>query len=599
MESKIQEVVDNLSHVYNEIKEKINFNKDEKVEEDRKYFINKFSKEKLVRMTPEEALDQLMNSKNLDSLVYHLEFKNDEEFNNRYFGGIGGGSAGKYTIFHSNKYNQWVKWEAGAQVRISDGVAAERADTIRNNLLKLHDIIENNPYDSIEDIRNMIKSIEADEELKDFYRYGWVHKYLSIFYPNKLSVYHGRRMFKSLLVKIKHPFGDELSKDEMFTYFFDFFYTDLAKRVNISQNDLSKLVWEIHPDINSTTYNKVELSKYSSQDLDEMVHSNFFYAPLQLEHDFSDITSLKEMRSYLEKINYTEYKATHVNLLTKSITNKDLVLLVDKNKAHYVAVIQGEYEYLKNEKFKHRLPAKWLKINKENQFKISGKISKFINRVHQAQDQVKIEMAVDKGKELLSKDNNNTKSSGEIIPFSGIMKEINSLLIQKKQIILNGAPGTGKSYWALKTTYELIARQQYQSSFENLSEEEQNEVEHSEYLKMIVLHSNYGYEEFVEGIRPVNSENGIEFQVVDGVFKKFAKLALDDPDNDYYMILDEINRADLTKIFGELIYSIESTKQDHYINLAHSNTPFTVPKNLYIIGTMNNADKSVSLIDLA
>ena len=594
MEVKINEIVNKLSQDYQEYGATIQFEKDETLKKYRENFIEKFSLLALERMSPQESLDELMNMNNQESMVYWLEFKNDEEFKTSVLGGIQGGSAGKYTMFHSKKYNQWVKWENQKQVPISDEEAAERADQIRRNLVKLHYYIQENSYESIDDIRLMIEAIENDEELIGFYRYGWVHKYLHIHYPEKISFYHGWSIFTSLLVKLKHPFSEILSDDEMSPYFFDYFYIDLSTRLNMSQVNLSRLIHKIYPKMKKTTYFRVEVSKFEQQDLEQMIHSEYFFAPIDLNEDLTNITSRKEMMKFLHSINYDEYNATQVNLITKGITENDIVLLVDKNRAQYVGVANGEYEYMKNEKFKHRIPMTWYNINKENQFTISGKITKIINRVNKARNQVNIELALENGEKIVR-----SEIEKLINPLKGEMREINSLLGKKKQVILTGAPGTGKTYWAQKTVHELIARQLYKNSYENLTEREKETIKNSEQLKTVVMHSNYGYEEFVEGLRPESIDNQLVFKVKDGVFKEFALKAKQDPDKNYYLILDEINRADLSKIFGELIYSIENTKRGEYINLSVSNKEFTVPKNLYIIGTMNNADKSVSLIDLA
>lgn len=268
--------------------------------------------------------------------------------------------------------------------------------------------------------------------------------------------------------------------------------------------------------------------------------------------------------------------------------------MVDENKALYVGVAEGEYEYVNDEKFRHRIPMNWFMIKPENQFTVSGKRTKIINRVNKARDQVNMELAIEKGEQLTD-----SKMKTVIKPLKGKMRDISSLLGKKKQVILTGAPGTGKTYWAQKTVHELISRQLYKKSYVNLTENQRDAVKSSEQLKIVVLHSNYGYEEFVEGLRPENVNNELVFKVKNGIFKEFAIKAQKNSDRNYYLILDEINRADLTKVFGELIYSIENSKRGEFIDLSVSNDKFTVPKNLYIIGTMNNADKSVSLIDLA
>lgn len=594
MEKNIEEIVSFLSQQYESLKNTINFVNDDVIKEQRDYFTAKFSKEVLEMMTPEEALENLMNSKNKDSLVYHLEFKNDEDFNTSNFGGIGGGTAGKFTIFHSNKFNQWVKWEGNSQVPISDEAAQERAYEICQNLVKLHQHIEGSSHATLEDVREMVRVIEADQEIARFYQYGWVHKYFHLFYPEKISDFSATNTFRSLLVKLKHPFVNVISGgEEDNTYIFDFFYNDLVKKMGLSHPNVSRVIHSLF-ELGSTNYYKVELNQYSVSDLNKMVQSEYFFPPIKLDKDLSDFTSTKELREFTKTIDYREYSATQINSLTIGLKRNDILLLVNERKAEYVGVLQGEYEYISEEAFQHRVPIVWYKV--KDAFEISGKVPKLINKIYPVKDQVNVELAVEKGENISSAISPNRK---EVKPLKGIMREINSLLMKKKQVILTGAPGTGKSYWALNTVYELVARQNYQNSFVNLQPEEQKQVKNSTQIKVVVMHSNYGYEEFVEGLRPENIDGKLVFNVKDGVLKEFANEASLDSDKNYYLILDEINRTDLTKVFGELIYSIENTKRGEYIELSVSKDRFAVPSNLYIIGTMNNADKSVSMIDLA
>lgn len=154
------------------------------------------------------------------------------------------------------------------------------------------------------------------------------------------------------------------------------------------------------------------------------------------------------------------------------------------------------------------------------------------------------------------------------------------LMTRKRNVILLGAPGVGKTFAAKRLAYSMMG------------------VMDSSRVKTVQFHQSYTYEDFIEGFRP--SVSGTGFEIKKGVFYNFCKEAENDSENDYFFIIDEINRGNLSKIFGELFTLIEADKRGkRKMELLYSSDNFSVPKNVYIIGMMNTADRSLAMIDYA
>ena len=155
--------------------------------------------------------------------------------------------------------------------------------------------------------------------------------------------------------------------------------------------------------------------------------------------------------------------------------------------------------------------------------------------------------------------------------------ELVTVLKNKKNIILQGAPGVGKTFTANRLAYSMMG------------EKDSSRIEFAQF------HQNYSYEDFMLGYRP--TDNGFELKY--GIFYRFCLLAGNQPDKDFFFIIDEINRGNMSRIFGELLMMIEADYRGTKTTLSYNGLSFMVPKNLYIIGMMNTADRSLALIDYA
>lgn len=248
-------------------------------------------------------------------------------------------------------------------------------------------------------------------------------------------------------------------------------------------------------------------------------------------------------------------------------------------------VVYGEYQYDESrEEYKHVRSVKWTDrgewtFSYQQVLKTLTDITKYPDYVKKLNAMIDGEVEEDESRGLINcEPYTNEDFLREVYMDSRRLSLLQQLIKTKKNIILQGAPGVGKTYCAKRLAYTLMG--------------EKNDSR----IEFVQFHQNYSYEDFVMGYKP--AEDG-SFKLKNGVFYDFCKKAKDDEKNDYFFIIDEINRGNLSKIFGELLMLIEKDYRGDAVTMAYSDEKFHVPSNVHIIGMMNTADRSLAMIDYA
>ena len=520
-------------------------------------FLHTFPLNSLQGMT----LEQYTNLNKEDSFCYCLEFHTYE------LGSIGGGASSKFGIYkyqneptakanritYDSKYAWYTKY--------NKATAQEAFEVVKNAIIKIATYANTGCYEAIDPIS------ELGDALKWKIAFLYSNNQLVPIYKKdmlvKLTTQFGLVGAKAMPISKLQAFLMQQKGDkDIFDYYEDLLtilkesdYGQTTNTTNGTEDDIDKQYWWLvaSPKIWSFSKMKVgdiqDYTLYNENGNPRRIFQNFVNAkkgdivigyeanPVKQIVAIAEIDTpsdgqhicFKKIESLQYPIDYATFKDAQELKSMEFIQNKNGSLF---------KVTPDEYEYLID----------------------------LIREANPKEDNKQLESYT---KEDFLK---------EVYMSKEDYTKLRSLLQNKKNIILQGAPGVGKTFSAKRLAYSMMG-----------------EIDESR-IEFIQFHQNYSYEDFIMGYRP-NEDGG--FELKKGVFYNFCKRAQSNPDKDYFFIIDEINRGNLSKIFGELLMLIEKDYRDTEIKLAYNGEMFSVPNNLYIIGMMNTADRSLAMIDYA
>lgn len=566
-------------------------------------FRERFGPERLRNLDGEELLYTMHGHRSTyrDSLVYWLEFKNDDEFPG-IFGSIAGGSSYKFGVYQRKEDGIWMTGSAQSPQELTVAEAIDRARRHREQIQEGVALLNQLPMGADDPAYAQLQEA-LDAAAPDVAHSAWGHKYFSLLFPDRLDDYHVAEYQRFHLIKLLQlpPEGEGRFRCAGR-------YVAIANELDMPLNHLTTLL--NRRDGRPHSYWRIG-SKPNSVDSgwEQMRDGNYVAIGWSELGDLSasrhDRASREAIRELLEPVypddkRTQSRKAQEIFNFVVNIQEGDWVLPSDGSKVLAIGRVKGDYYFVADPNMPHRRPVEWLSFQTWTQPKHEGlRTTVYSLRKHpanlvEAERQRLISAHTDAAPVVVK----------PLLDFDGIRGRIHTILTRKKQVILYGPPGTGKTYWARTAAQDFAAAKRFGRLFAQLNEAEKQIISgkgasHGALVRMCTFHPAYGYEDFLEGYRPHTANEQLVFQRQDGIFKALCDEAVRHPDLDFYLIIDEINRGDIPRIFGELLTILEKDKRQHGILLPLSSALFTIPDNVYILGTMNTADRSIALLDTA
>ena len=508
------------------------------------------------------------------------------------FGSIAGGAAYKFGLFFHKKTQSWTCGSPAKPVKLTENEAIQKAEEIRNDLVAGAEIISSfGPLNSTADYEQLYKQLEHISGINTV----WRMKYYQMLFPILFAPFYGQDIQLDVLHFLNQTPSEipfiRMGQIALFSkkcnipgIVFGHIWgrsTNHNNKSNDSEtNTLSdkkhKLHYWMYTVFDDTSWMECQQKEIMVLGMDNI-------------GDYSQYDSKESLRQELISTYDNSTSRKNQALMAWNFANKlainDVIFAKRSNTLVGKGIVTGDYIFDDSrQEYKNIRTVKWLQIG---EWEHPGKsVAKRLTDITPYTDYIEKLITIFTPDEL---DDVDTQPEVDYPEYSSAdflsdvyMSEqdyetLVNVLKMKKNIILQGAPGVGKTFTAKRLAYSIIGSK------------------NPDRVQMIQFHQSYSYEDFIEGYRP--TENG--FTIKKGSFYKFCKLAEDDDENDYFFIIDEINRGNLSKIFGELFMLIEKDKRGIELQLLYSDENFSVPANVYIIGMMNTADRSLAMLDYA
>jgi 5-methylcytosine-specific restriction enzyme B len=572
-------------------------------------FRERFGPEVLARLDGEALLGEMHGRGTKDSLVYWLEFKNDDVFPAR-FGSIGGGSALKFGIYQSADSGSWMSGSGRAPTVLSVEEAVDKARRQRDQLVGGAEVLAARAGGA--PAENDFEALQSEmlERAPDVAETSWGHKYFSLLFPSLIPPIHGTEYQRHQLIKcLSMPCEGRYENDGQFT--------SLAASTGMSSMDLATALHHLHGGPHA--YWRVGTTAPTGSEWTRMRDGDFVAVGWSELGDLSDLEKGPDGKARLREMMAERFpgpakvvskNANQVHRFVREPAERDLFVVMEGATVLGIARPDGDYYFESGDgPFAHRRRVTWLSVETWKLPTLEAPRTTFVSLGKYPENLIEVERRLlapvpRPGGPRATRPPGGPSSTRPAVgmsalpPLAPVVRRVQAVLERKGQVILYGPPGTGKTYWAERAAFELAARRWFGKSRDQLADGEREELQ-SRAVEICAFHPAYGYEDFLEGYRPVEKAGRLTYEARDGVFKRLCARARENRGRPHYLIVDEINRGDIPRIFGELLTVLEKDKRNQSVTLPLSGERWAIPENVFLLGTMNTADRSIALLDAA